>query len=51
MIGYFELFWKAITIPLSWLPPLCLQVLETLGIAVVVTLVASIIVKLIKAFK
>ena len=47
MINFLSLFWKAISVPLSWMPPICLTFLKTLGTAVVVVLMLLVVKKFI----
>lgn len=51
MTGDLELFWIALTAPLSWMPPFCLKVLESVGAAIVVIVVILVSVKVISAAK
>lgn len=50
MIGFITLFWEALSRSLTWLPPLCIDVLVVLGAAVIFAFGVSVIGKVVKLF-
>lgn len=51
MIKHLELFWDVITLPLSWLPPFCIKVIETLITTIAVVVVVTIVSKVWQVIK